>query len=156
MKLFKEKVKGKGYMITVKIGKRENSSYWTSPPIYCIDNHSFNFEKEYLIGRYPLINTKKKAKQFSSLYKNLWIEVTDHQRTLMEHCIGVGKRAKPYRNYYMTNHDDKDWDYLIKKGLAEKSKEEPNSYGCIYFWLTKQGVEFILNKSVSYKVYEEL
>ncbi|NFI09746.1 hypothetical protein FDF97_15245 [Clostridium botulinum] len=75
MRILKEQ-KGSGYIITVFIGTHGKSSYWTSPPIYGKDNHHYNFEKEYLVGRYPMINTKAKAKTFSRLYRNLWIEDT--------------------------------------------------------------------------------
>ncbi|MBO0575129.1 hypothetical protein EXQ42_09635 [Clostridium botulinum] len=154
MKIIKEK-KDKGYIITVLVGTHGKNSYWTSPPIYGVDNHHYNFEKEYLVGRYPMINTKVKAKTFSRLYRNLWIEVTPYQLHLMKHCIGLDYKKRPYRNYFCTSPDDKDWNELVGKGLAAKSNKEPNN-GCIYFWLSRQGVEYVLGKSVSDKVYEEL
>jgi hypothetical protein len=154
MKVIKDK-KDRGYIITVVIGSHGQNSYWTSPPIYGVDNHHYNFEKEYLIGRYPMINTKVKADIFSRLYKNLWIETSECQKDFMKHCIGLDYKKKPYRNRYETVNTDKDWNELVEKGLAEKSNNIAEN-GCVWFWLTHQGVEYILGKSVSQKVYEEL
>ncbi len=153
MKVIKEQ-RNRGYIITVFIGTHGQSSYWTSPPIHD-KKHHYSFDKEYLIGRYPMLNTKAKAETFSRLYKNLWIEVTSYQLDLMKHCIGLDYKKKPYRNYFYTSPDDKDWNELVNKELAIKSKEEANN-GCIYFWLSKQGVEYALEKSVGDKVYNEL
>ncbi|WP_097025406.1 hypothetical protein [Clostridium peptidivorans] len=154
MKVIKEK-KDKGYIITVLIGNHGQNSYWTSPPIYGIDNHHYNFEKQYLVGRYPMINTKEKAKTFSRLYKNLWVEVTPYQLDLMKHCIGLDYKKKPYRNRYQTQAEDEGWNDLVKKGLAKMSDNIADN-GLTWFWLTQQGVEYVLGKSVSKKVYEDL
>lgn len=154
MKVIKEK-KSNGYIITVFIGTHGQNSYWSSPPICGKDNHHFKFEKEYLVGRYPMINTKAKAETFSRLYKNLWVEVTPCQLDLMKHCIGLNYKKKPYRNYFCTSPNDKDWNELVDIGLAVKSTKEPSNE-CIYFWLNRQGVEYALGKSVSEKFYEEL
>lgn len=154
MKLIKEK-KGEGYIISVLMGTNGKSSYWDAPPIYGKDNHHYNFEKEYLISRYPMINTKEKAETFSRLYKNLWIEVSPYQTDLMKHCIGLDYKKKPYRNYFCTSPEDKDWTELVSKGLAAKSNKEPNN-SCIYFWLSRQGVEYVLGRSVSEKVYKKM
>ena len=157
MKLLKEKGNGTNTLITVVIGKKQYKSWWTSPPIYGIDtNCRFDFDMEYLKGRYPIIRTLERAKQFSSLYKNLWIEVTNYQLELMQHCIGVGRKEKPYRNYFFTQETDRNWNELVEKGLAIKGTKKPNNDEFIYFWLSKQGVEFVLGKSVSDKVYKNL
>lgn len=141
-----------GYDIYLIIANRKYHSYWSSPPDK-IDHVGLGYLKD----RYPKINTQKRMNEFKELYKNLWIEVTDYQLELMQHCIGISKKKnKPYRNYFFTNCDDKDWNELIFKGLAKKSNKEPDSHGCIYFWLSKQGVEFILNKTISEEFYKEL
>lgn len=154
MRVLKTK-KERGYIITVLIGAKCQNSYWTSPPIYGIDNNHYNFKKEYLIGRYTIIDTKERAETFSRLYKNLWIEVTPYQLELMKHCIGLNYKKRPYRNYFCTSPNDKDWNELVDKGLAIKSNEKPNNE-CIYFWLSRQGVEYVLGKSVSDKVYKRM
>ena len=140
-----------GYDIYLIMGNKEYISYWTYPP-KSLDSADL----EYLKNRFPAINTKDRMETFKELYKNLWIEITSNQRELMEHCIGLDYKNKPYRNYFFTNHADEEWNDLVNKGLAIKSKEEPNSWGSIYFWLSKQGVEYILGKSISDKVYREL
>lgn len=151
MRLKKVLNRNKGYDIYLIIANREYRSLWTSPP-ESVDHVGLG----YLQDRYPKINTTARMKEFKELYKNLWIEVTDSQRDIMEHCIGLDYKKKPYRNYFCINHEDKEWNDLVNKGLAVKSSKEPESHGCIYFWLSKQGVEFILNKSISDKVYKEL
>lgn len=151
MRLERYKNRNSGYDIYLIIGNKEYISHWTSPP-ESVDHVDLG----YLKNRYPAINTKDRMEIFKELYKNLWIEITSNQRELMEHCIGVDYKNKPYRNYFFTNYADEEWNDLVNKGLAIKSKEKPNSWGSIYFWLSKQGVEYILGKSISNKVYREL
>lgn len=151
MRLEKVENRNRGYDIYLIIGNKEYKSHWTSPP-ESVDH----VDLEYLKNRYPAINTKYRMNFFKELYKNLWIDVTVEQVQLMRHCIGLDYKKKPYRNYFMINHENKDWNELVEKGLAIKSKDEPNSWGSVYFWLSKQGVEYILGKSISDKVYREL
>lgn len=157
MQLFKKKKDNKGYVITVIVGKTGYNSYWSAPPIYGVDKHNrYDFDLEYIRNRYPIINTKERAKQFSGLYKNLWIDITDKQLELMKHSLGLTRNKKPYRNYFFTLEDDKDWNELVEKGLAIKGKDHPNDDKYIYFFVSKQGLEFVLGKSVSDKVYNEI
>lgn len=151
MKLTKNKNKDNGYDIILTIANREYSSYWSEAP-KSIDN----VDLSYLQDKYPQINTLAKMNEFKSLYKNLWINVSEEQLKIMTHCLGLNYKNKPYRNYYSTHHEDKDWNDLIKKGLAIKSRNNPNRFGCTYFWLTKQGVEYVLGKSVRKKFYDDL
>ncbi|AWB17241.1 hypothetical protein [Clostridium botulinum] len=151
MRLEKVENRNRGYDIYLIIANRDYKSWWTSPP-KSVDHAGL----EYLKDRYPKINTKARMETFKELYKNLWIDITKTQRQNMKHCIGLDYKKKPYRNYYCTSHKDENWNNLVEKGLAVKSSKEPNSYGCTCFWLSKQGVEFILDKSISDKVYEEL
>ncbi|MBN7575434.1 hypothetical protein C1H57_08435 [Clostridium sp. 2-1] len=102
-------------------------------------------------------------KGYCSLYnrentevKNLLEYVTQYQLDIMRHCVGIGRKNKPYRNYFFTQETDKDWNELVQKGLAEKGTNHPNNDECIYFWLSKQGLELILGRSVSDKFYKEL
>ncbi len=150
MRLEKVENRNKGYDIYLIIANREYRSHWTSPP-ESVDHVGLG----YLQDRYPKINTTARMKEFKELYKNLWIEVTPYQLDLMKHCIGLDYKKIPYRNYFCTSPDDKDWNELVGKGLAIKSSKEPNN-GCINFWLSKQGVEYALGKSVSDKVYKEM
>lgn len=152
MKVIKEQ-KGSGYTITVIIAKRSQSSYWTSPPIYGKDNHHYNFEREYLVGRYPMVNTKLKAAAFSRLYKNLWIEVNEEQLRLMKHMIGLNYHKKPYRNYGFFYKEVEELEQLVIKGLAYVREIKDKG---VNYHLTKQGVEYVLGKSISDHVYNKL
>lgn len=151
MKLEKVKNRNSGYDIYLTIGGDEHSSYWSAPPT-SIDHVDIN----YLKNRYPKINTILKMETFKELYKNLWIDITEEQLRQMKHSLGLDYEKKPYRNYSFLNHKDKEWNDLVVKGLAAKSRKEPNEWGSIYFWLTKQGVEYIVEKSISDKAYKKL
>ena len=58
-----------GYHITVEIGGKEYSSYWSAPGD-SIDHAGL----QYITDRYPIIKTEKRAVEFKRLYKNLWLE----------------------------------------------------------------------------------
>lgn len=148
-----EKINGKNCGIYIKliIGKKENTSYFEAPQEN-IDYAGI----EYIKGRYPIVTTKERDKAFKRLYKNLWIAVTDYQLELMQHCIGIGRSKKPYRNYFFTQEIDINWNELVRKELAIKGTNHPNNDEYVYFRLSQQGLEFILEKSVSYKIYNEL
>lgn len=152
MRVIKEERKNySGYNIKIIIGKNTYTSYWSSPQ-ESIDHAGL----EYIKDRYPIIKTTKRMNEFKRLYKNLWIDISDEQERLMKHALGLDYKNKPYRNYFLTNHEDKEWNDLVSKGLAIKSKDEPNQWGSIYFWVSQQGVEYILKKSISDKIYKEL
>jgi hypothetical protein len=140
-----------GYHITVEIGGREWSSYWSAPGD-SIDHAGLR----YITDRYPIIRTEKRASEFKRQYKNLWIEVTPYQLELMQHSIGLGRAKKPYRNYFFTQADDKNWNELVIKELVIKGTNHPNNDEYIYFYLTKLGVEFSIGKKVTDNEYKEL
>jgi hypothetical protein len=152
MRVWKEPNRQGGFYVCTKIGKRENRSFFSAP-----SNDIDHADLGYISNRFPIVNTEKRAEDFKRLYKNSWIKVSKYQKELMEHCIGISwKKKKPYRNYFFTNFMDKDWNELVKKGLADKSMESPNNDGNIYFWLTRQGVEYLLDRSITEKYYKEL
>lgn len=139
-----------GFQIILIIAGTQYYSYWSAPP-ESVDHVGL----EYLRDRYPIINTKERANTFKELYKNLWIDVSERQLKEMKHCIGLDYKKRPYRNYFCTEEDDKYWNELVSKGLAIKGKRIVNA-NCVYFFLTKQGVEYVLGKSVSEKYYKEI
>lgn len=152
MKVLKEPGMHGGFNVIVEIGSRVNKSYFQAPS-ESVDHAG----KEYIQGRFPFLNTKKRIEDFKRLYKNLWIEIDEAKLDLMKHCIGVPYSKKPYRNYFCTNEDDADWNFLVEKGLAVKGESKVNAEtNCIYFWLSRQGVEFVLNKPISMEFYKEL
>ncbi|ACA46953.1 hypothetical protein HYH96_18160 [Clostridium botulinum] len=150
MRLEKSNGKHGGYYITLYIGTKENTSFFEAPS-ESIDHAGI----EYIQGRYPMIGTKAKEETFKRLYKNLFIKTTEYQDRIIKHCIGLDYKKKPYRNRYETQSKDEDWNDLVKKGLATMSNNIADN-GLTWFWLTQQGVEYVLGKSVSQKVYEEL
>lgn len=152
MKLEKKNGKHSGYYINLIIGENLYESYWEAPPTN-VDHVGLEYAK----NRYPIITTQKRLNEFKVLYKNLWIEITEEQRRMMEHTVmGSSIKRKAYRNYFFTNENDKNWNELINKGLAIKGKNRPNNDENVYFYLTKQGVEFILNKVVTEDYYIDL
>lgn len=150
MWLVKDKSNKGGYVITLFIGNKGYSSWWSSPPEN-IDNVGL----EYLKDRYSIITTKKRLEDFKLLYKNLWIEIPEEMKDEMSHCLGLDYKKKPYRNRFCADKNDEIWTALVEKGLAEKSSRV-NSYGTIMYWLSKQGLCYILNKSVSDNYYNSL
>lgn len=82
--------------------------------------------------------------------------ISKAQQKEMEHCLGLNYKKKPYRNYFFINKDDENWNDLVNKGLAIKSNKEPNKDGCVYYWLSKQGVEYILKRKISEEYYNKL
>lgn len=149
MKVWKEKTGEKSHNIYIQVGKAVYKSFWSSPP-----KNSEHVDLEYLKERYPIITTEKRAAEFKRLFKMLWIEVSDEQKRKMRHALGLDNSKRAYRNRYQTSKDDSDWNELLEKGLAAKGKE--GEYGLVWFWLTKDGAEFVLGKKISNKVYEEL
>lgn len=150
MRLEKSNGKHSGYYITLYVGTKENTSFFEAPS-ESIDHAGL----EYISGRYPMISTKEKSETFKRLYKNLFIETTEYQDRMIKHCIGLDYKKKPYRNRFQTQAEDEDWKDLVQKGLAKMSNDIGDN-GLTWFWLTHQGVEYVLGKSVSKKVYEDL
>ncbi len=141
--------KTRGRLIFCKIGKYTQQSYWTSPPKKLVAHY------QYLMGRYDFINTKQRGQKFVELYNMMFWEITDYQKEMMRHAIGLDHSKKPYRNRYFTNELDTDWNYLVEIGAAFKSVRVQDD-GMVRFWLTKQGVEFLIGKTIQSKTYEEL
>ena len=69
--------------------------------------------------------------------------LTDAERDVMLHALGVDKRVKkPYRNYFACAPDEKYylpiWERLLARGLC--TKRAPNStFPYIYFHLNEAG-----------------
>lgn len=139
-----------GFQIILIIAGTQYYSYWSAPP-ESVDHVGL----EYLRDRYPIINTKERANTFKELYKNLWIDVSERQLEEMKHCIGLNYRKRPYRNYFYTEEYDKYWNDLVFKGLAIKGKRMISEKYANFF-LTKQGFEYVLGKSISTKCYEKI
>lgn len=151
LKVSKEPSKNSGYYIFVEIANTRYSSYWSAPS-ESVDHAGLS----YFTDRYPIINTEKRAAEFKRQYKNLWVEVSEKQLGLMNDALGLSRSKKPYRNRFQTHENDLDWNDLVSKGLAIKSKNDSNENGFTWFWCSKQGVEFITGKKISEEGYKEL
>lgn len=143
--------KGNGVAICLQIGKRLQSSYFSNPS-KSIDHADILYIKD----RFPIINTRKRIEIFKRLYKNLFINVSEEQFRKMKHAVGLDYKKKPYRNRFFCSALDKTWNDLVEKGLAEKGIHKPNNDEDCYFWLTQQGVEFVLGKSIGDRFYKDL
>lgn len=135
--------------ICVKVGNKTYRSWWSSPPKSI--NH---VHLGYLKDIYSIITTEKRAIEFKRLYKLLWVEVSDKQRSEMSNSLGLLRSKKPYRNRFYTDRNDENWNDLVNKGLAIKGGGWDDN-NC-YFHLTKDGVEFILGRNISQTTYDEL
>jgi hypothetical protein len=141
-----------GYTICCQIGKKFSQSWFSN-----LSSNIDHADIMYIQGRFPIIHTEKQVIEFKKKYKLLFIEVSEEQLDDMKHTLGLNYNKKPYRNYFNTYKDDKNWNDLVNKGLATKGKEvEYLTKDSIYFWLTKEGVEFVLGKSISNKKYKDL
>lgn len=81
------------------------------------------------------------------------IEISESQIDNMRHSLGLNYSKKPYRNRFYCCSNNKNWNDLVEKGLAQKSEEEK---GQCCFCLTELGVAFILGRSLSREKYKEL
>lgn len=140
---------GNGWNIVLEIGKRRYTSFFSNP-----DNSVDHAELEYFKGRYPMITTTARMEQFKRLYKNLWVIVTAGQYKLMQHMLGLDYKKKPFRNYGYFYKEQPDLEGLVNIGLA--TKRNGDKEGHVVYFLTKQGVEYVLRKSISDKVYKKL
>ena len=78
--LMNNKGETKGYDIIIKVGNKEYSSWWTSPP-----KENFIFDKDYLKDRYWIIITDKRAQEFSRLWSEICIKNLEPQiKTLLD------------------------------------------------------------------------
>ena len=82
------------------------------------------------------------------------VQVSFVQLDEMRHALGLGRAKKPYRNYFYTESDDAEWNDLVEKGLAKKSRGWETDTA--YFRLTMEGVKVAYGKVLSQEAYNEL
>lgn len=55
--------------------------------------------------------------------------LSEAQRDLMRHTLGLDRSKKPFRNHYCANPEDDEtcaaWDDLVSRGLATKAQPRP-------------------------------
>jgi hypothetical protein len=83
------------------------------------------------------------------------MEVSQEQLKSMQHALGLDWQKKPYRNRYFDDKNNLEWCDLVSKGLAHKGRERADDTN-IMFWLTKEGVEFVLGHKIRQSTYDEL
>lgn len=76
------------------------------------------------------------------------IKLSLRQIELMKHAIGFSidkikwKRYEAYRNRYLSNFLNDDWEFLVKEGLAERRKTFPHDNNVLYF-VSDLGLEYL-------------
>lgn len=82
------------------------------------------------------------------------VEITDEQRRIMEHALGLDYKKKPYRNRFYTRSDDPHWLALVSNGLAEQGGGWEKDR--CYFRVTFDGAKAIFTKPMSKKYFDDL
>ncbi|MDY0394767.1 hypothetical protein ACFSMW_06715 [Virgibacillus halophilus] len=80
--------------------------------------------------------------------------VSYEQLEEMEHALGMPRKARPYRNYFNCSADDKNWNDLVDKGFATKSKSWSEDKA--NFHLTYEATKLVYGKRMSKKYYNDL
>jgi hypothetical protein len=74
------------------------------------------------------------------------------QLNQMKHALGLPRKPKPYRNYFFLSKPSQDWEELVGKGFANRSKGDEK----VYYWLTFEGAKLVYGKRMSKKYFDEL
>ena len=82
--------------------------------------------------------------------------VSDAQLALMRHALGLGRRKRPYRNYFYTNCQAPEWTDLVAKDLALPASGSRFGYPIAAFYLTYAGAKLAYGKPMSEKRFEAL
>lgn len=82
-------------------------------------------------------------------------DVSSEQLRKMTHALGIGRKSKPYRNYYSLSSPNQDWEDLIQKGFAQKYKGINGGTSVVYY-VTYEATKLIYGKRISKKYYDEL
>jgi hypothetical protein len=79
------------------------------------------------------------------------IEISDEQRDMMNHALGLNYKKKPCRNHSYASSDNEHWNDLVEKGLAVKIEgwEEGKSY----YHITYKGAKLVYGKPMSIKYF---
>lgn len=86
---------------------------------------------------------------------NRTLNLSHEQIHDMRHALGLDYENKPYRNRFYCNSDDKKWNDIVSKKLAFKDSNVDGDGHCS-FWLSYEGIAYILGKSISIEKYKEL
>ncbi len=73
--------------------------------------------------------------------------LTDEQRNLARHALGLTSRPKSYRNRYFCTPGGgahAEWMQMVSAGLAGTDGPDGSEEGLTFFWLTRRGAEAAL------------
>ena len=90
--------------------------------------------------------------EVTDLERELLSDLTEKQIHEMKSCLGLRYKKKPYRNYFTTRVINESWNDLIDKGYATRT-DRVNESNITTFYLTKKGVEHVMMKEVTDKLY---
>lgn len=66
---------------------------------------------------------------------------------LMQHALGINERNRePYRNYFLSSHEDNEWEELVSKGLATSYPAPNGVCGDIYYQVTDEGKDVAISQ----------
>ncbi len=73
------------------------------------------------------------------------MKLSKKQIDILKHSLGLGRKKKPYRNYFLAEEGHSDWNDLqdlVKQG-AMISKTAPSWTTGTYFFVTPEGAKFL-------------
>lgn len=71
------------------------------------------------------------------------VVLTGTQIKNIRHALGLDWKNKPYRNFYCCSKTDEGWNDLVNKGFAVKRDSVMLPKEECYFFVTKEGADFI-------------
>lgn len=75
--------------------------------------------------------------------------ITDNQREILRHALGLGRNSDAYRNYFVTgpgSDDYADCEALVAAGLMTKRSGGPLSGGDPVYRVTDAGQDALVNR----------
>ncbi|WP_121616662.1 hypothetical protein [Virgibacillus halodenitrificans] len=83
-------------------------------------------------------------------------DVSSKQLGNMKHALGLGRKNRPYRNYFFLNSPSIEWEDLVDKGFAKKNTNTINGGSSVVYYLTYEATKLVYGKRISKKYYDEL
>lgn len=72
-------------------------------------------------------------------------ELTEKQKEIIQHALGLNRAKKPFRNRFVTGPGSKDFEVLesLEANGCAKRNEHWLTGGDIFFWITEKGAEAV-------------
>lgn len=77
--------------------------------------------------------------------------ITQHERDLMRHALGLHQSRKSYRNHFAADpngDDDAHWQNLMKRGFARLTGVPNDVFPYNYYSVTATGIEALKPKKI--------